>query len=74
MSYHHLVGTTHGLLVVRTFELWTHGEDLRRATHRPLDELDEGRLSLMVGELMRVLPLGLALNSREQPGRTARSS
>jgi uncharacterized protein (TIGR03083 family) len=70
--YHHLAGTVRGLLVVRTFELWTHGDDIRQATGRPLDVLDEARLSLMVGELMRVLPLGLALSECVQPGRTAR--
>jgi uncharacterized protein (TIGR03083 family) len=72
VSYHHLTGPTRGLLVVRTFELWTHGDDIRRATHRPLDRLDEARLSLMVNQLMTVLPLGLALSGCPQPGRTAR--
>jgi uncharacterized protein (TIGR03083 family) len=70
--YHHLAGSLQGMLVVRTFELWTHGDDIRRATGRPLDTLDEERLSLMVGELMRVLPLGLAISDCPQPGRTAR--
>jgi uncharacterized protein (TIGR03083 family) len=72
ITYHHLAGTLHGMLVVRTFELWTHGDDIRQATGRPLDLLDETRLSLMSGELMRVLPLGLALSGCPQPGRTAR--
>jgi uncharacterized protein (TIGR03083 family) len=72
LSYHHLAGTLQGLLVVRTFELWTHGNDIRDAVGRPLDDLDETRISLMVGELMRVLPLGLALSGCPQPGRTAR--
>jgi uncharacterized protein (TIGR03083 family) len=71
VSYHHLTGSIRGLLVVRTFELWTHGDDIRRVTNRPLDELDEDRLSLMVNELMRILPLGLGLSGSPQPGRTA---
>jgi uncharacterized protein (TIGR03083 family) len=72
VSYHHLSGSLRGLLVVRTFELWTHGDDIRQATGRPLNLLDEDRLSLMVNQLMRVLPLGLALTDSSQPGRTAR--
>jgi uncharacterized protein (TIGR03083 family) len=72
VAYHHLAGSLQGMLVVRTFELWTHGDDIRRATGRPLDELDEERLSLMVSELMRVLPFGLALEGCSQSGRTAR--
>jgi uncharacterized protein (TIGR03083 family) len=72
VTYHHLAGTLQGLLVVRTFELWTHGNDIRQAIGRPADDLDEARLSLMVSELMRVLPLGLALSGCPQPGRTAR--
>jgi len=72
MAYHHLVGSLRGLLVVRTFELWTHGDDIREATGRPLHLLDEDRLSLMVNQLMRVLPLGLALSDTSRPGRTAR--
>jgi len=72
VAYHHLGGPISGLLLVRTFELWTHGDDVRSATHRPLNLLDEARLSLMVSELMTVLPLGLALSGCPQPGRTAR--
>jgi uncharacterized protein (TIGR03083 family) len=72
LTYHHLAGSLQGLLVVRTFELWTHGNDIREAIGRPADDLDEDRLSLMVGELMRVIPLGLALSGCPQPGRTAR--
>ena len=72
LAYYHLAGTLRGLLVVRTFELWTHGDDIRRAVGRDPDLLDEARLSLMVDELMRVLPLGLALSDCARPGRTAR--
>ena len=72
VTYHHLAGNLRGLLVVRTFELWTHSDDIRQATDQPLNLLDDARLSLMVNELMRVLPLGLALSGCPQAGRTAR--
>jgi len=72
VAYHHLTGSLRGLLVVRTFELWTHGDDIRHAIGRPFNLLDEDRLSLMVNQLMRVLPLGLALSESSRPGRTAR--
>jgi len=72
VEYHDLPLTVRGLLVIRTFELWTHGDDIRHATARPPDELDEARLALMSGELMGVLSLGMALTGMAQPGRTAR--
>lgn len=70
--YHHLGGSLSGFLVARTFEVWTHGDDVRQAVGLPLDLLDEDRLTLMVGELMENLPLGLALTGSAQPGCTAR--
>ncbi len=72
VAYHHLGGSVRGLLLVRTFELWTHGDDIRQATDQPLNLLDAARLSLMINELIRVLPLGLALSGRSLPGRAAR--
>ncbi len=72
VTYHHLVGTVGGLLLVRTFELWTHGDDIRAAVGRPLQPPDDARMALMVDELTTVLPLGLALCGCAQPGRTAR--
>ena len=72
VTYHHLAGSLRGLLVVRTFELWTHGDDIRQAVGRPFNLLDEDRMSLMVEQLMRVLPLGLALSDISRPGCTAR--
>jgi len=72
VEYHDLALTVRGLLVVRTFELWTHGDDIRHATDRAPNDLDEARLALMSGELMRVLSLGMALTGTTQPGRTAR--
>jgi hypothetical protein len=59
-------------LVSRTFELWTHGDDVRQAIGRELDLLDEARLSLMVGELMQAVPIGMALTGQTAPGRSVR--
>jgi uncharacterized protein (TIGR03083 family) len=72
LEYHHLPGSVQGLLIVRTFELWTHGDDIRDAIGRGLDPLDAPRLSLMATQLMRVLPLGMAMSGCARPGRTAR--
>jgi uncharacterized protein (TIGR03083 family) len=72
VMFHHLPTSVRGLLVVRTFELWTHGDDVRRALGWPLNELDDERLGLMSSELMSVLPLGMAMLGTTQPGRSAR--
>jgi uncharacterized protein (TIGR03083 family) len=72
VSYHHLASGIRGLAVVRTFEVWTHEDDIRRATGRALSSLDEGRLSLMSSGLVRSLALGMALAGTMQQGRTAR--
>jgi uncharacterized protein (TIGR03083 family) len=67
-----LPGTVRALVVLRLFELWTHGDDVRRALGAPLNLLDDTRLSLMSGELMEALPIGTALTGQAHPGRTAR--
>jgi uncharacterized protein (TIGR03083 family) len=72
VRYHHLAGNVRSLLVSRTFELWTHGDDVRQAIGRDLDLLDEARLSLMVGELMQAVPIGMALAGESAPGRSIR--
>jgi uncharacterized protein (TIGR03083 family) len=72
VAYHHLGGSVRGMLVIRTFELWTHDDDIRLALHRPPNVLDSDRLRLMSGDLMNVLNLGMALSGTTQPGRTAR--
>ncbi len=72
VTYHHLAGTVRSLLVTRTFELWTHGDDIRQAIGEPLHLLDEARLGLMVGELMGALPWGMALAGTTRPDRKAR--
>jgi uncharacterized protein (TIGR03083 family) len=72
VTFHHLSGSLRGLFVIRTFELWTHDEDIRRATGRPLDGLDDERLTLMSSELMTLLSTGMELSGTARPGRTAR--
>jgi uncharacterized protein (TIGR03083 family) len=72
VAFHHLPGTLRGLLVVRTFELWTHSDDIRRGMGRRLSGLDGARLALMSAQLMEVLGLGMALSGTPRSGRTAR--
>ena len=72
VTFHHLAGTVEGLRVIRTVELGTHDEDIRRATGRPANPLDDERLTLMSGTLMSLLPDGMALTGMSRSGRTAR--
>jgi uncharacterized protein (TIGR03083 family) len=52
------------LLIVRSFEMWIHDEDIRRATGRPLQELDPERLARMVSLATMLLPAGIARAER----------
>jgi uncharacterized protein (TIGR03083 family) len=61
-----------GMFVLRTFEVWTHLDDVCRATRRPLSTLDAARLSLMSSELVKVLPFALAARATGRPGKTVR--
>jgi uncharacterized protein (TIGR03083 family) len=72
VAYHHLASPIRGLLTVRTFELWTHDDDIRSAVGLPPNLLDDARLSLMSSALVQALPLGMALAGTTQRGRTAR--
>jgi uncharacterized protein (TIGR03083 family) len=57
-------GLTFGLdafMVVRAFELWTHDEDIRRATRRPVADPDGAVLSRMTDLATTLLPAGVAL-------------
>ena len=72
VAYHHLGGSVRGMLVVRTFELWTHDDDIRRAVGAPRNDLDADRLSLMSSALLDVLPFGLLLAGTTRPGKTMR--
>jgi uncharacterized protein (TIGR03083 family) len=64
--------TVRGMLVLRTFEVWTHHEDVCRATGRSRPVLDGSRLRLMSSDLMNALPVALTVRGSAQPGRTAR--
>ena len=48
------------LLVVRAFELWTHENDIRRATGLPESVPDAATLRLMTDLAVRMLPVGVA--------------
>ena len=48
------------VLVVRGFEMWIHDEDIRRATGRPLERPDAGRLARMSELAVALLPAGVA--------------
>jgi len=60
------------LLIVRSFEMWIHDEDIRRATSRPLDRPDTGRLARMTELAIALLPSGLTRAARTRAHRTAR--
>src|SRR5579862_4543226 len=60
------------LLVVRAFEMWTHDEDIRRATARPLPPLEPGQLARMTELAVQLLPAGMARAGRALPGTAAR--
>ena len=75
----HRTGSWHGapidiaaLLVIRTFELWTHGDDVLVATERARHEPDNGQLKLMTNLAAEILPLGLEIIGRPHVGRTVR--
>jgi hypothetical protein len=57
-----------GLLVLRTFELWTHAQDILGA----VPATAPAQLALMSSRLVEVLPLAMAVRGVAQPGRTAR--
>jgi uncharacterized protein (TIGR03083 family) len=71
LTLHHIPLGPTGMAVIRTFELWTHADDIRRATGRTLSSLDEDRLALMSSALMDALPGALLLEDALRPGRTA---
>lgn len=48
------------LMVARTFELWSHDNDVRRATGRPPSVPDASTLTLMTDLAARGLPIGAA--------------
>jgi hypothetical protein len=55
------------LLVVRSFELWTHEDDIRRACGLPASVPDAAVLRLMTGLVAHLLPRGMARVTDEPP-------
>jgi uncharacterized protein (TIGR03083 family) len=60
------------VMVVRSFELWVHEEDVRTACGRPLSGPDDARLFRMTRLVTALLPIGMALADRPPEGRVAR--
>jgi uncharacterized protein (TIGR03083 family) len=60
VSIHDVTLRWHDLLVVRCLEVWTHTDDIRRATGRPIVPPDEERMALMTDLAVRSLPSRLA--------------
>jgi uncharacterized protein (TIGR03083 family) len=55
-------------LLVRAFEMWTHEEDVRRATGRPLSPPDDTTLALMSRLATTLLPFAMARSGHGAPG------
>ena len=72
IPFNRLPAGASGLLVLRTFEVWTHHEDICRATERTVPVLDQARLRRMSGNLMAALPTAVTIQGASRPGRTAR--
>lgn len=60
------------MLVVRAFEMWTHDEDVRRATGRALHGPEPESLARMVALVATLLPVGIARAGRVRPETTVR--
>jgi hypothetical protein len=56
-----------GALIARSFELWTHTDDIRRATGRPLGAPAPSDIRAMSSFSVEALPLTLALTSPGRP-------
>ena len=60
-SFYELTAPRGAIVIARTFELWTHEEDLRRATGQPLHAPPASTLGLMTDLGVRALPRAVAL-------------
>jgi uncharacterized protein (TIGR03083 family) len=72
IHFHFLDTSLSTVLITRVFEVWTHDEDIRRATGRPPIPPDAARLRRMSRIAVPSLPFGLALSGIEGAGRTVR--
>lgn len=59
MHWFGLDTTLAGMLVIRAFETWTHADDMRAATGRPLDPPGPAALGLMTDLLCQAMPIAL---------------
>jgi uncharacterized protein (TIGR03083 family) len=67
---HDLPTDVEGLMLLRTFELWAHTQDICAATARPRPELDTARMALMSARLVAALPFAMALRGTSRSGRS----
>jgi uncharacterized protein (TIGR03083 family) len=70
--FHYLDTTLSTVLITRVFEIWTHDEDIRRATGRTPVAPDAERLRRMSRVAVPSMAFALALGGNEAAGRTAR--
>jgi uncharacterized protein (TIGR03083 family) len=61
-----------GVLVLRSFELWSHADDIRRATGRAVPAPDPAAMALLSQRLMAVVALALLFRGAELPRGSAR--
>ncbi len=72
IHFHFLDTSLSTVLITRVFEIWTHDEDIRRATGRPASAPDAPRLRRMSRVAVPSIPLGLAMAGAPAAGRTVR--
>lgn len=65
---HDLGGRVDDLLLLRSFELWAHADDIARATGRPRPTLDPSRARKMSAALVDAVPLVTARPADAGPG------
>lgn len=64
--------TRDNLLLARSFETWTHSDDIRRALHRPARRPEPRALNRMAGMSVTTLPIALEVTGRAHRGKSAR--
>jgi hypothetical protein len=72
VQFHGFDFSIRSLTIARTFEVWTHTEDICKAIGRPVLELDTARLRLMTEAAVGALPIGMLLTGGEPRGRSVR--
>lgn len=72
VQFHQWPMSIAGLLVARSFEVWTHADDIRRATGRPVEAPSPADLRAMSQFSVRSLPLVIGLVAPDAELRGAR--